>query len=93
MPIPTRIITIPEKLDQNIWGISIRRVDAFRTRVNTTTDTERDPITVNAFLETPLLFSSDAPMTMGKSGSMQGARTVNTPARTEITKKITLLHF
>jgi len=91
--LPTRIITIPEKLVQNITGILIKSVDAFRSNVNTITDTKRDPITVIARIEIPLLPSSDAPMTTGRSGNMHGASTVNTPARTDITKKIILLNL
>ena len=66
-------------------------VVAFKSRVNTTTDTESAPITINARFETPQDLSSDAPITTGSNGNMHGAGTVNIPARIEMPRKIILL--
>lgn len=57
------------------------------------TDIESDPITVIARLD--ILFSpaSDAPITIGSKGNMQGATTVNTPAKIAMRKKIILLYL
>jgi hypothetical protein len=90
---PTKTIITPEKLFQNICGIDINRVVAFRRRVNTITDTDRDAITVIARFD--ILFSpaSEAPITTGNKGNMQGATTVNIPARIAIRKKIILLYL
>ncbi len=66
---------------------------AFNSKVNTITDTDKEPITTNAFFDIPLDSPSDTPMTIGISGNMQGASTVNIPASTEIIKKIILLYL
>jgi hypothetical protein len=90
---PTRIITNPEKPVQKLGGILMKSVVALRSNVNTITERESEPITVSARLETPRDPTSDAPITTGSSGNMHGARTVNTPAKTAIAKKIILLDF
>jgi hypothetical protein len=91
--IPTRIIITPEKLVQNTCGIVIKSVDAFKRSVNKITDRERDPITVMALFEIPVLPSSEAPITIGSNGNIHGASTVKIPARTAIAKNIMLLNL
>ncbi len=90
---PTRTMTAPEKVVQKACGTAIRSVVALRSKVNTMTDKESEAITVRARLEIPRTPSSDAPITTGRSGSMQGASTVNTPAKNDMAKKIILLNL
>ena len=71
----------------------MKSVVAFKSNVNSTTDTESEPITVSARFEIPRDPSSDAPMTTGSNGNIHGASTVNIPARIEMIKKIMLLNF
>jgi hypothetical protein len=87
------MIIAPDKLRQNTCGIDINIVVALSKSVNRITDTDREPITVIALFD--ILFSpaSEAPITIGNKGSMQGAMTVNIPAKIAIRKKIILLNF
>ncbi len=88
IPKPTSITTTPEKVDQNDCGIEMKIVVAFKSSVKSITDSESDPMTTIALLDIPFEPSSLAPITTGKSGSMHGANTVNTPAKIEMMKKI-----
>jgi hypothetical protein len=90
---PTKMMTTPEKLFQNIWGIEMNKVVVFRRSVNMITDTESDPITVIARLDICFSPASEAPITIGNNGNMQGATTVNTPAKIAMRKKIILLYL
>ena len=71
----------------------MNRVVAFKRSVNTITDTESAPITTIARFDIRLSPSSEAPITIGNRGSMQGATTVNIPAKIAIRKKIILLYL
>ena len=85
------MIMLPENHAQKLSGIAINKVVAFRSKVKTITDTERDVITTTARFDTPRLVSSAVPITIGSSGSMHGARTVSTPARIAIRKNNIIL--
>ena len=90
--IPRMRMTPPEKVVQKLCGMSIRSVEALRRSVNTITDTESEAMIVNAFAFLGLVPSvPDAPITIGRSGSTQGARIVSTPAATESKKKVIVL--
>jgi hypothetical protein len=86
-------MTVPEKPLHTHCGMSIRSVDALMRRVNAITDADSDPITTSARLDTYLVSPSEAPITIGNRGNMHGARTVSTPAKTEMTKKSILLNL
>lgn len=66
----------------------MKSVVAFKSRVNNITDTESELMTVSALFEIPRVPASDAPITIGRSGNIHGASTVNIPASTEIMKNI-----
>lgn len=80
-------------LVQNIWGIEIKSVEAFRISVNTITETESEPITASARFDNFFSPSSDAPITIGNNGRIHGASTVSIPASNAIRKKIILLYL
>jgi hypothetical protein len=86
-------MTVPENTLQNIGGISIRSVEAFRRIVNRITEIERDPITTSDRLDIRRFSVSEDPMTIGKSGKMHGASTVSIPASIDIRKNIILLYL
>lgn len=90
---PTSIMTVPEKVLQNVCGISISSVDALRSSVKIITDTDSDPITTSDRLDIRRPSVSDEPITIGSSGNIQGASTVSIPASTAIRKKIILLYL
>jgi len=82
---------LPENHVQKLSGIVMNNVVAFKSKVNNITDIDNDVITTIARFETPRLVPSAVPITTGKSGSMHGARIVNTPARMEIKKNNIIL--
>jgi hypothetical protein len=58
----------------------MRSVLNLRRSVKTTTDTPSAATTVNAFFLLIVPSERDPPTIMGRSGNMQGAKTVKTPA-------------
>jgi len=83
----------PEKLVQKIGGILIKSVVALSKSVDNKTEQDKELITTIALFDSPRDPASAAPMTTGKNGKIQGASTVKTPARTEMTKKIIWLLY
>jgi hypothetical protein len=76
-------------------GISIKRVLALRRSVKTITDIPRERMIVKAFFLLNLVVppSESVPPTItGKSGRMQGASTVRTPAINEIRRSNILIY-
>jgi len=85
---PRTTRTTPERIAQKELGISIKSVEAFRTKVNTTTEAASEAIILKDFPEILFLPSvSDEPMIIGSKGRTQGARTVSTPAKIEMRRK------
>lgn len=71
----------------------MNKVVDFRISVNAIIDTEIDTITVIARFD--ILFSptSEAPITIGSNGNIQGATTVNSPAKIAMRKNNILLYL
>ena len=88
---PRKVMIIPENQVQKLSGIVMNSVVAFNSKVNNITEIDNDIITTIALFEIPRFVLSAVPMTTGKSGSMQGARIVNIPARIEIKKNNIIL--
>ena len=91
---PTAMMVTPENIFQNVCGMSIKSVEAFKSRVNRMTENEREKMTTRALREIRLPCSgSDDPMTIGRRGRIQGASTVNIPASTDMKKNIILVNL
>ena len=90
--IPRKVIILPENHVQKLPGMAINNVVAFKSNVNIITEIDNDAITTTARLETLRVVPSAVPIITGKSGSMQGARIVSTPAKIEIKKNITYFY-
>lgn len=88
---PTSTMTVPEKILQNIDGISIRSVEAFKSKVNMMTENESEPITTSARLDIRFPSVSEDPTTTGNKGRIHGASTVSIPANIAIKKKIIVI--
>lgn len=72
----------------------MNKVVDFKSKVKAITERASDPMTTNDFFD--MFFFSPGllePITMGRSGRIHGARTVNNPARTAIPKKSTLIQY
>jgi len=84
---PKIVIILPENQDQNKFGISINRVDAFSSSVNKITETASAKITLTDFEDISLPFSTELdPIIIGRRGSTHGASIVKTPARIAMKK-------
>jgi hypothetical protein len=85
-----RIIRIPhERIFQNDDGISIRRVDAFRITVKSTTESANESVTRYGYHH---FFSVNEPARMtGSTGRTHGASIVKIPATNEAKKRVIII--
>ena len=78
----------PESKLQKLSGIMMNAVETLSRKVKTTIDTANEPTTIYGVAL--LLPETDVPITTGKSGRMQGASTVSTPAKNEMMRNAIL---
>jgi len=82
---PKNKTTPPEIEVQTLWGISIKRLDAFRSKVNKMTLKESE---VTKIIGYHLFRLPAAPPTItGRRGRTHGAKMVKRPARKEVLKR------
>jgi hypothetical protein len=93
---PKSMMILPEMIDHTDCGILMNAVLAFKRSVKIIIETPRETAMMSAFFKlgfSPVVPLTELPMMTGRSGSVQGASTVNTPATKETMRSIIKLYM
>ena len=83
---PSSATMTPDMSDHTVGGTLMNTVEAFKSNVNTMTDTPSDAVTTKArFLDVPP--ESEPPTITGRSDMVHGASAVSAPAINEMNRK------